>query len=457
MLQSQRTQRRWADGPRRVRRRCGGATVAVLLALAHVARGHDSWLVSSASSAGSGEEVWLAFVTGEVFPMGEAATDPARVAAFVDVVGEERQEVRGYAPEDKGLAARRRLQDGGFHVIGCALRPRLLEMKAEDFDKYLASEQADDALAERREEPSAGPVTERYTKYAKTIVEVRPIDEADLGYQTPVGHRLEIIPLSNPCQWQVATTVQVQVLLDGHPWPGVAISVGHEGLGIHEYAARGRTDLNGIAPVKLTRPGQWFIKAHHIRRAGGVRGFDWESLWASLTFRVQGRLDVEGEIQAVRAVHGEVSPWAAVGYRMGKAAARTLGAPAGGRGPSATCHVPLARPYVEIVDGVQAATGASVGTLTLRVEPADFADMRVVFGDESAGRWVAVPADALPAMIDAAPPQDAASLAVKIMSMPDPEVFVILRLEGEAEGEGRKEVQSPPSGEASGAARGSSP
>ncbi len=430
---------------------------AALLAAASPARAHDSWLVCSAGSVNSGEEVWLAFVTGEVFPMGEAATDPARVAAFVDVLGEERRDVHGYAPEDNGLAVRRRLEVGGVHVLGCALRPRLLEMKAEDFDKYLASEEADEALAERRAEKSAGPVVERYTKYAKTIVEVHPVGGEDIGYQAPVGHRLEIIPMSNPGQWQALTTVRVQVLLDGHPWPSVAISVGHEGLGVHEYAARGRTDLDGVASIKLTRPGHWFVKAHHIRRAGGVRGFEWESLWASLTFRVQGKLDVEGEIQAIRAIHGEMSPWAVVGYRMGKAAMRTIGAPAGGRGLSATCHTPLARPYVAMVDGVQAATGASVGNLTLRLERTELSQLRVVFEGENAGRWIALPADSFFRMVEASPPQDAGALAMKIMSMPDQEVFVILRLEGGEQGEKQEEVQSPPAGEVTEAGRENSP
>ena len=64
---------------------------------------HDTWLIADRNMAESGKPVWISFVTGEVFPFGDAATDPDRVADFVDMHGGRRSAVTGFAPQDKGL------------------------------------------------------------------------------------------------------------------------------------------------------------------------------------------------------------------------------------------------------------------------------------------------------------------------------------------------------------------
>ena len=108
---------------------------------------HDTWLIADKSTANDGDVVWLSFVTGEVFPFGEKATDAARVAHFVDRLDDKSVDIIGYRPEDKGLSVRRPIAGAGLHVIGCALSQHLIEMKPGDFEKYLRSERAEAALA----------------------------------------------------------------------------------------------------------------------------------------------------------------------------------------------------------------------------------------------------------------------------------------------------------------------
>ncbi len=291
--------------------------LGMVLACPGVVTGHDSWLVASKNSVKTDETVRVAFATAEVFPISEHAAKPERVAEWVVVHGDERRSVRGYRIEDQDLAARVHLPKPGTHVIALALRPRHIELEPDQFTEYLEDEQAEAALAARRARNEQDqPGRELYSKMAKTFIEVDGASN-DTSYRRPVGHALEIIPLSSPCLWTVGDEVLVRVLLDGKPAAGLRVSGGHEGLPPHTYVSHATTDGVGVARVKLTRPGLWFLRTHTIRRTDGRESSksakqpstassrtaqtgtsagsgdqrtaaDWESFWASVTFRVAG-------------------------------------------------------------------------------------------------------------------------------------------------------------------------
>jgi uncharacterized GH25 family protein len=294
-----------------------------ILLLPAGARGEDSWLIADSHAVNTGEPLWLSFVTGHVFPFGDAPSDPADVTGFVDRCGSDIRTVAGYARQDRGLSIREPITGEGIHVIGCTLAREIVEIPKEDFDSYLRRERADQALAiQNQRAGSRAMVCEAYTKFAKTIVEVYPADRDDVRYQVPLGHRLEIIPLSNPCRWQDGATVDVEVRLDGYPWPDVAVSAGHDGAKDRTYAAETKTDSSGVARIQLTKPGHWFIKAHLIRPTDQIGRAEWESFWASLTFRVAGPADVNEVLRMARAVQRTVQPWIVAGYQV---AQRALG------------------------------------------------------------------------------------------------------------------------------------
>lgn len=372
------------------------------------ATAHDSWLIADKSVAAEGESVWLSFVTGEVFPYGERATDPRRVASFRVAYRGRSEQITGFAPKDAGLSIRRAFSGVGVHVIGCALKPHLIEMKPEDFTSYLRSERAEAALARVAERDAEGrrPIVEEYSKFAKTIVEVRPCEEIDDGWKTPLGHRLEIIPMSNPCHWKIGQTIEIRVLLDGHPWPDVPVSVGHEGADpaagdtkasnaqpsdehTHTYAFITRTDAKGVASIPLERAGHGFIKAHFIRPTDGLGRAAWESFWASLTFRVIGKSDITGELRTLRSACGRLSPGSVIGYRMGIAALRHLGLSAGDDALLVRHLCPMETAYTSMVDGIQIATGASLGRMSLWLDRVENpAQMRTVFINQQTGQTI---------------------------------------------------------------------
>ncbi len=400
-------------------------TIAPTSALAH-----DSWLIADKSTANDGDVVWLSFVTGEVFPLGETATPAARVGQFVDRVDDKTTDITGYKPRDKGLSIRRPLAGPGLHVIGCALSPHLIEMKPDDFEKYLRAERAEGALAafqrrQRHESSKAEPIVEEYTKFTKTIIEVSPADDDD-GYALPLGHRLEIVPLSNPCRWKAGQTVRIKVLLDGYPWPDVNVSIGHEDRKAHDYVAQTRTDAKGTASITLSRPGHAFIKAQVIRQTDGLGKVKWESFWASLTFRVTGKIEVNRSLQTIRAFHGRIDPGAVAGYRIGRRALAELGLAAGAEELVAVQRAARLPQLTAMLDGIQAATGATMGRLNLRLEESDAKHVETVFANRATGRSVAF--HLLPECLEivrAPGGTEVEERALKLATMTDDELFEI--------------------------------
>jgi hypothetical protein len=46
------------------------------------------------------------------------------------------------------------------------------------------------------------------------------------------------------------------------------------------------TDENGLAKIAISGKGLWFVRTHFIRPHSEKTDFDWESFWASITFRI---------------------------------------------------------------------------------------------------------------------------------------------------------------------------
>ena len=266
-----------------------------LLALAAVAVGvgtaaaHNSWVVAGRNVLPSPGGVRLAFVTAhDAFPKSEVATDPTRVASWFVQHDGERRGVFGFAIDESAsdLAARVELEGAGLHVAAVALHPRFIEFEAGKFNGYLEEERAAAALASRRRSGEFGsPGREFYTKMGKAFVQVGPVDEGDRGFLEPVGHELEIVPLSHPATWRRGDALRVRVLRGGEPVSGVHVSSGHESGTGHDYVETVATDRRGEATFRIDRGGHWFIRTHMIERIQSDRA-EWESFWASLTFAI---------------------------------------------------------------------------------------------------------------------------------------------------------------------------
>jgi len=276
---------------------------------------HDTWLIGVPAVVESGGTVKLRLFTGETFPLDEQTTDPSRVAEWTVVAQAVAHRVEEYGIDGDTLAATVRAEHPGVAVAAIALKPRYLEMEGTKFEEYLTDEKAAEALAARQKssDGASKPGREYYTKLAKTYFQVnRPKGAKDTGaeveavplngFDQPVGHPLEIIPLTNPFTWGAGDTIAVRVLLKGKPAKGLRVSSGHEQLPKHTFIENVVTDEEGVARFTLSWVGQmWFLRTHRIepldppaRRGGDDAPLaDWESYFASMTFQIQPRKDKE--------------------------------------------------------------------------------------------------------------------------------------------------------------------
>ena len=93
-------------------------------------------------------------------------------------------------------------------------------------------------------------------------------------------------------------------------------------------------------------------------------------------------------LHTIDAIHGGSGPWVVAGYKMGDYALHALGVPRGSPDIEVVHFSPTQPEYACVVDGVAAATGASLGKLNLGRVEAPLAEMRTTYQRRSNGQEI---------------------------------------------------------------------
>ena len=121
-------------------------------------------------------------------------------------------------------------------------------------------------------------------KFAKALITVSADDDS---YKKILGHKLEIVPVSNVLKTRVGDELTFKILLDGKPLKSQLYAT-YDGFSrrymTFAYATESMED--GVAHVKVTSPGVWMVRVEK-RVEANARDFDLLSLKASLVFSVQ--------------------------------------------------------------------------------------------------------------------------------------------------------------------------
>ena len=127
-------------------------------------------------------------------------------------------------------------------------------------------------------------VNERYSKHVKAIFQVG--DKRPDTFKTPLGYPGEVVPVTNPYSLKVGDTFEFVCLKDGKLIANQFVMTGFDDGTKFTAGENVRADSNGVARVKLTTAGKWYVKFIYMTRMDQPK-LDYESKWASLSFAVR--------------------------------------------------------------------------------------------------------------------------------------------------------------------------
>lgn len=261
--------------------------VAALAVAASSLVAHDLFLKLSTYFLPSHTPVQALLLNG-TFTRSESSVARDRIADFslVGPGGKTTLDSTAIVPRRDSTHLRFRTAGPGTYVVGLSVKPREIALTGEQFNGYLKEEGIDDVLAERTRTGSLGEAAkERYAKHVKAIFQVG--DPRSDQYSTLLGYAAEIVPIENPYSLKPGDVLRVRCLVNGQPAAGLTVLAGGTGSGGDALPeARAGTDSAGVASIKLSAAGRWYVKFIRMTRSQAP-GITHTSQWATLTFEVR--------------------------------------------------------------------------------------------------------------------------------------------------------------------------
>lgn len=264
----------------------GHITRAVMTVLCLVtasgATAHEFWIEPEAHHVAPGDTIRAALRVGQDFKGSELPYLEGRFETFTVSGPHGTHDVSG-TPGDRP-AAQIGTDAKGLHILGYHSTANTLTFSTmEKFVNYIAYEGNPWALDAHRAAgmPETG-FKERYTRNAKALVQVGPVQPGD--GDRALGLPIELIAQAHPADLGAGDRLPVLLLWQGEPLAGQRINIftkGTEGPPPHVV-----TDAQGHAEVPLPRAGRYLINAVHMFPLDAEGPVHWESFWASLTFAV---------------------------------------------------------------------------------------------------------------------------------------------------------------------------
>ena len=245
---------------------------------------HDFWIEPSSFAPAPGERITVRLRVGEHFRGDPVPRNPQRIERFAAVGAGGEAEVIGLPGRDPaGYAS---FGAPGLYWLVYDSNHASIESEGPKFESYLVEEGLERISALRAERgQGAARAREIYSRCAKSLISVG--SAGGESYDRPLGLVLELIPESNPAAAAPGADLPVRLLYQGKPLAGVLVAA--IPYDAPEAQISARSDAEGRVRLRLNRGGDWLVKAVHMIQAPEGTGADWESFWASLTFRVPVR------------------------------------------------------------------------------------------------------------------------------------------------------------------------
>ena len=263
-------------------------SAVLLLVVAATAGAHDLFFRMSTFVVPVNSSVRMNVLNG-TFSSSENSVTPDRLRdlSVVSPAGRSRVDTSLWQAKGDTTAFYLRTGAAGTYVVGASLTTREIELKASDFNTYLADDGIPDVLAARKSAGELGKdAVERYSKHVKALVQVGTERSGD--FSAVLGYPAELVPLDNPYSLRARSVLRVRAMVDGKVAPNQLVVWGGRFRNEGRFTQRSvRTDADGVARIRLENAGQYFVKFISMVPFKGTEKIDYESKWATLTFEIR--------------------------------------------------------------------------------------------------------------------------------------------------------------------------
>jgi hypothetical protein len=237
---------------------------------------HDFWIEPQSFRIQPGVKVPLRLFVGQDFKGDSVPYFPQKFERYIAAGPSGTQSIPGVLGDEP--AGTMTPSTSGTYIIGLHTKPESVSFDtAEEFEKYLQKEGLERNLALHRQRFKAGrKIDEAYFRCAKSLISV---GAAGNDGDRVLGFPLELIAETNPYRTR---TLRLRLLYQDRPLSGALVVASNKSDPLTKF--RKRTDDNGRVEFTLPRPGIWLVTSVHMVPAAILSGFDWNSIWASVTF-----------------------------------------------------------------------------------------------------------------------------------------------------------------------------
>lgn len=255
-------------------------SLSLLLLFAGAAGAHDLFLMPESFRVSGEQPVVIGIHNGDGFPDSGQALRLQRLQEGTVHTSKGTVPLADLHIDGKRAVATMPATGPGHVLITLVNSTNIESMKGNEFLEYLEEEGLNHAIDWRSSHGEADKqARERYTKFAKTIVQV---GKGDGGFAKPAGLPIEFIPESDPFQVKAGGSLPVKVLFRGAPAAGLQIvAASTQNTKPHPI---GRTGADGKVLVPIDAAGKWRLHTVLMERSADPSAFEWESFWATLTF-----------------------------------------------------------------------------------------------------------------------------------------------------------------------------
>lgn len=254
----------------------------LVIALASGAFAHDTWLIPDLFVVTRNSVVALELTSGMAFPALDTSIKPERIDRALCRLAGHTFSLTEYLAAPKCLILKARLPEPGIATMWVELKPKSLVLTTKLVKEYLDEIGAPDSI--RQEWTNAKKPRrwrEEYTKHSKTFVRSGDA-QSDRSWAEPVGMRLEIVPEKDPTTLRAGDELAVRVLKNGAPLTSISVGI------VSARDPKGKiqkTDAEGRTTFRLNSEGRWLVRVTDLQKSSKT-GFDWESDFSTLTFKV---------------------------------------------------------------------------------------------------------------------------------------------------------------------------